>query len=192
MRKIIFLDIDGVLNHNQYFMEMKSIGKRSDGTKLGFFKQHIDIISLLYLEDICKDYDTKIVISSTWRHNRTHKEIKESFKSAFDVDLPIIDSTPILGGLPRGLEIKKWLNDEGLNVYYWSKDQTRESMEKSNIEQYVILDDDSDMLYQQRNHFVHVLPYPRNDMGFRNAEYTNKVRKILSTDLINLNNIENY
>lgn len=40
-------------------------------------------------------------------------------------------------------------------------------MEKSGVDNYIIIDDDADMLYGQKNHFVHVLPSPRNKDGFR-------------------------
>jgi len=59
-------------------------------------------------------------------------------------------------------------------------------MEKSGIENYIIIDDDSDMLYSQRNHFVHVLPSPRNKSGF-NEEYLEKATLKLEKSVIDLN-----
>lgn len=59
-------------------------------------------------------------------------------------------------------------------------------MEKSGIENYIIIDDDSDMLYGQRRHFVHVLPSPRNMSGF-NEEYYNQALNILNKNIIQIN-----
>ena len=145
--KIIFLDIDGVLNviaqgHDKYG---------------GIFHPHfIDNLGL-----IIKDTNAKIVITSSWRKSGL-QYFKDMWK---DRNYPgeVIDVTPSIymkenGGLvfwndklkqhptpkihgysiPRGCEIEYWLTNEA----------------PEDIEQYVILDDDSDMLYNQRNNFV--------------------------------------
>jgi hypothetical protein len=54
------------------------------------------------------------------------------------------------------------------------------------VDNYIIIDDDSDMLYNQRNHFVHVLPSPRNKLGFNEKYYAQALDK-LSKDVIALN-----
>jgi len=59
-------------------------------------------------------------------------------------------------------------------------------MDKSGLESYIILDDDSDMLYKQRNHFVHVLSSPRNTEGF-NEHYYQKAKLMLDKNIIELN-----
>jgi hypothetical protein len=59
-------------------------------------------------------------------------------------------------------------------------------MKKSEVDNYIIIDDDSDMLYKQRNHFVHVLPSPRNKRGFNEEHYAQALDK-LSKDVIDLN-----
>ena len=51
-------------------------------------------------------------------------------------------------------------------------------MKESNIRNYIIIDDDSDMLYKQRNHFIHVLPSPRNKEGFNKAYYELALNKL--------------
>lgn len=51
----------------------------------------------------------------------------------------------------------------------------------------VIVDlDDSDMLFNQRNHFINTLPSPRNKEGF-NAHYYNLALNKLSKNIIDLN-----
>jgi hypothetical protein len=59
-------------------------------------------------------------------------------------------------------------------------------MKESDLENYIIIDDDSDMLYGQRNHFVHVLPSPRNKDGFNEKYYKEALAK-LSKSIIDLN-----
>ena len=89
--------------------------------------------------------------------------------------------------VPRGVEIKHFLeHDLDFSNINWDKDYQLAEMEKSGIGNYIIIDDDSDMLYGQRNHFVHVLPSPRNKMGF-NEEYFNEALLKLSKTVIDLN-----
>jgi hypothetical protein len=59
-------------------------------------------------------------------------------------------------------------------------------MEKSGIKNYIIIDDDADMLYGQRHHFVHVLPSPRNKRGFDEQHYKIGL-EMLSKTVIDLN-----
>lgn len=61
-------------------------------------------------------------------------------------------------------------------------------MKESNIRNYIIIDDDSDMLYKQRNHFIHVLPSPRNKEGF-NKEYYDQALNKLKKNIIDLKNL---
>jgi hypothetical protein len=56
----------------------------------------------------------------------------------------------------------------------------------TNVDNYIIIDDDSDMLYGQRNHFINVLPSPRNMKGFNEEHYKLGV-DMLSKTVIELN-----
>jgi hypothetical protein len=66
------------------------------------------------------------------------------------------------------------------------KDESGIFMDESGIENYIIIDDDSDMLYNQRNHFVHILPSPRNKDGFNEKYYKEALGKLNKT-IIDLN-----
>lgn len=128
--KIIFLDIDGVLN------SMNGLIKRGGQSLMDLYVEHIAILrEILYITD------ARIVISSTWRKGRTVEQLKQLF---YNYELPskyIIDKTPSLKGkeivingktysdTKRGHEIEKWLEDN----------------KELDIEEFVILDDDSDM-----------------------------------------------
>ncbi len=120
--KIIFLDIDGVLNSAETF-------ERMPGNIFG-----VDAKMLAILKRILSETEAEIVLSSTWRlSERCRQELTNR-------GLNWIGCTPDLprqGGvssMERGYEIKHWLENQG---------------KKFVIEKYCILDDDSDMLPHQ-------------------------------------------
>lgn len=163
MDKIIFLDIDGVLalmhkDHDEY------------GSLF-----HDEFVN--NLQKIIDETGAKIVISSSWRKNGL-VEMRNLWKHR---NLPgeIIDTTASLyiqkgGGIcfwnnklnehptpkingysiPRGCEIEYWLKDKGFYHCSWNESEQDKICKESGIGSYVIIDDDSDMLYSQRNNFV--------------------------------------
>lgn len=161
--KIIFLDIDGVL---------ALMHKEHDEFGSLFHKEFVN-----NLKQIIDETGAKIVISSSWRKSGL-VEMLNMWKSR---NLPgeIIDTTcslyikkgggicfwnnklnetptPKIAGysIPRGCEIEYWLKDKGFYHCVWDESKQAEICKESGIESYVIIDDDSDMLYNQRNNFV--------------------------------------
>lgn len=129
MIKILFLDIDGVLNNEIMYH------KDSIRTSRPFPLDQFDPECVYLLNDIVNKTGCKIVLSSSWRI-----EGKEAVNNIFkQVGLPeIYDITPITLNrieMTRGEEIKEWL-------------KFRESVN------YVIVDDDNDMLKEQEPYFV--------------------------------------
>jgi len=190
LRKIIFLDIDGVLNCEDAYKsgECKYVEFTSEnGGKdhyQGFCRRSKDLLNRLIDET-----GAGIVISSTWR--RSGIEFMKKVWELEGMSGEIIGLTPSLRNseisIPRGLEIDHFLkNDLGFYHINWDQGMQMDRMEKSGIGNYIIIDDDSDMLYGQRNHFVHVLPSPRNKMGF-NEEYFGEALLKLSKTAIDLN-----
>jgi hypothetical protein len=125
--KVIFLDIDGVLN-------VISQGRDDFGS---IFHPHL----IENLKTITDQTGAKIVISSSWRSNGL-TGFQEMWKHR-NYPGEIIGLTPYLRfersfqQMPRGCEIKEWLEEHhGL------------------IESYVIIDDDIDMLLEQKDNFV--------------------------------------
>ncbi len=118
--KVIFLDIDGVLN-----------SKRYDNARDIIKEQFIDITRVQLVSQIVEQTGAVIVLSTTWRtywqqggsNNDTGRYIDETFASC---GLSIFDKTPLLKvtGTERPREIALWIQ------------QCQHS-----IEQYVILDD---------------------------------------------------
>jgi len=148
MDKIIFLDIDGVLNTGSFVESFYAIHKLkginlSDTQDL-FRKDMIDDYGIQFcpvatkmLRWIVEVTGAKIVISSTWRMSGL-SVMKDLWR---DRGLPgeVIDITPISKDRNRGWEINKWILDNA-----------------SNIKSYVILDDDDDMLVSQLPRFVQI------------------------------------
>ena len=155
MKKIIFLDIDGVFNcqtfyHSQQFQDYKEAKKtlrKSVKAKkiesLEYYAAQICKERLKWFNELCKEVDADVVISSTWRMGKSVEQLQEIFKYCGG-DFNIIDKTEHLG-YERGIEISKWLKD---NI----KPETH-GCHYFDFYRYAIIDDDSDMLLNQSNHF---------------------------------------
>lgn len=134
--KIIFLDFDGVITTYQS-------------------KWKIDMDKVKIINDICDKTDAKIVVSSSWRigyhgvasvfrlslkNYFTKNQYLDHFKDTFDKFINnIVGMTD--SGSCRGNEIKFYMN------------------EHPEVDNYVILDDDSDMLDNQLFNFVQTDTY---------------------------------
>jgi len=141
--KIIFLDIDGVLNGTRFFTGRHTLGLQTE--RYDAFKDDIDIIAMGLIKHICDKTGSKIVISSCWRLGRDTEWFIEGFKWLGWDSFPIIGMTPRLK-FPeprktiRGDEVDAWLNEQ----YKTS----------SEIIKYVIIDDDSDFKHYHMDYFV--------------------------------------
>ena len=126
--KVIFLDIDGVLNSAQSAIYHNF---RTDPIESQF--DVLCPISLALLQYIVEQTKSKIVISSTWRKYQSFDDLVNFFKK-YNID--VVGKTPILNTV-RGLEIKHWLEKH------------------PKVNDFIILDDDSDMdEYTQTDHFI--------------------------------------
>lgn len=188
--KIIFLDLDGVLNCESAYRNGECQYQEwiwEDGRKDHY--QRFCSWSKDLMNKLIRETGAKIVISSTWR--RSGIEFMKKVWEMEEMEGEIIGITPSMRikgfNIPRGVEIDYYLKEDlKFSHINWDKDIQREYMEKTGVENYIIIDDDSDMLYNQRNHFVHVLPSPRNKRGFNENYYVQALDK-LSKDVIDLN-----
>jgi hypothetical protein len=144
--KVLFLDFDGVLNSHQSAVFWHS---KRDQTKWetemysdwgGSLKEYIAHefcpIALSNMDFLCsRNPDLKVVVSSTWRIGETVDSLKKILYPAKHVANAIIDVTPHFSR-HRGEEIQRWLD------------------EHPEVTNYVIVDDDRDMLDSQKEHFV--------------------------------------
>lgn len=186
--KVIFLDIDGVLNCENGYKGgfCKYVGDDN------FHYQQFYPPSKKFLNKLIEETKAKIVISSAWRISGIDR-MRKIWKSE-GMSGEIIDVTPSFRNLtfgehnqtlPRGLEIDYWLRDHGFQQIFWSEEEQLKHLEETKIKNFIIIDDDSDMLYGQRHHFVHVKPSPRNKEGFNEENYE-QASSILNKNLIDL------
>lgn len=142
VKKIIFLDIDGVLSSRNF---LKHRIKPEDKSKYSYLDSMIDKNAVKNLQKIVNKTNAEIVISSIVRIN-LYNELVEVLKKEKELNANIIGCTPILKTF-RGVEIYQWIRD---NIDYLRIDSA------SNFHSYLILDDDSDMLYFQKDNFIKV------------------------------------
>lgn len=147
--KVIFLDIDGVLNSTRSYLAFK-------GYPHGFDKEQrakFDEVAIELVKRLIRVSGAKVVLSSSWRH------IHEIDAVAKGLDIEIIDRTPSSTDGFRGREILVWLD----------KNQDK------GITHYVILDDETDFTDEQtENHLVRT----DENVGFGYKDYE-KAGKIL-------------
>lgn len=140
MKKIIFLDIDGVMNSEVDYLLAEARGDLETAKEEAheISKRCMDL-----LNELISNTGAEVVISSVWRYGETVESMQAMFDSK-GFSGKIIGLTPRLGhGNLRGNEILQWIkdNESYLGCY-------------SDFESYVIFDDDSDMLYWQRENFI--------------------------------------
>lgn len=123
--KVLFLDIDGVLNSARSCIANHGYPHSFDEHNMPMF----DTIAVSLIRGLCAKGDVSVVVSSAWRILHDWDAIGRG------LDLPTIGNTPQLVG-ERGKEIAAWL------------------AEHPEVEQYAIVDDDDDMLAEQRPFFV--------------------------------------
>lgn len=156
--KIIFLDFDGVLNSEQWMVSrFEKVDMHTISAQYPFYE--IDPEAVAQLNRVIETTGAKVVVSSTWRLGRTPEQLTQILAHhAFKGE--IIDTTPHFYvkshnyTVPRGCEIEWWLKEKKFQRINWSIEKQREYEEKSEVKNYIILDDDSDLLYGQREHYV--------------------------------------
>lgn len=110
--KVVFLDIDGVLNYEHFVRSNDGV---SDNFNLmGRFEWYISMFNrncVMQLNRILRETGAKVVLSSSWRKMFDVETIQE-FLEAKGFEGELIDKTPNHGQRPcRGEEIQEWLED---------------------------------------------------------------------------------
>ena len=126
MNKIIFLDIDRVLNTQNTFIDNHEYGKffvrnmnGSVDDEIVHIMLDIDLNKVFMLRDICNLTGAKVVVSSSWRRLRRYILLEEKLTN---LGIPILGVTPFISN-NRGDEIRKYI-------------------EENKVDNFVILDDD--------------------------------------------------
>ena len=174
MKRVIFLDVDGVLNCQLLYEEQHrwdmfkpwrhlwrikvlvknllgisttvSLANYKPNPKHKIFKYRLQRFKsqtcqkrLGWLDELCKELDLKIVISSVWRRHFNLEEWSRALMELGFHNLKVIGITETRHSL-RGHEIQDWLDKYG-------------------ADDFVIIDDDSDMLPEQSKHFFQTDSY---------------------------------
>jgi hypothetical protein len=121
--KVLFLDIDGVMNSRQY---IKRVDVDFDDPK-----HQMDPDAVIRLNSICSQTGASIVVTSTWRKAFTYYLDKlQDCIASYGIKAPVIGMTAdlVLDGYSRTDEILCWLadhvdidgyvvlDDEGINL----------------------------------------------------------------------------
>jgi hypothetical protein len=162
MRKIIFLDIDGVLSPRWWNSD-----KQSDNYGCLF-----DAKAVANLAKIVEETDAEIVISSSWK-DMGLVELQNMWR---DRDLPgkIVDITPDY--MSDELLLKEdsadmdYLYERGSEIQGWLL------LHGDDVSRYVIIDDMDDILPEQQSHFLQTDP----EFGITNDD-VKKVVHLLNT-----------
>jgi hypothetical protein len=125
--KIIFLDIDGVLNSDEYYRSV-------DRTRRDWNRFDPKVVA--HIKRLIEEFSATIVISSTWRFGAVKMLNDELIKSGLKKYLNKDWKTPQVYPSHRGTEIRMWLDNQA----YMSN--------------YLILDDDTNILEEQIPNFV--------------------------------------
>lgn len=133
--KIIFLDFDGVISTPESHWDLDT-----DKIKL--------------VKHICDVTGAKIVISSSWRkynledtlHSITTSQ-EQMGRQRFLYPEYLIDVTPRMYSFKHGHRETYYQVCRGVEIDQWLK-------EHKNVDRYVILDDEDDMLLYQKTHLV--------------------------------------
>jgi hypothetical protein len=128
--RVIFLDIDGVLNSSEF---MYSETRPGYPRRRRWPEEHLDPEKIELLNQIIDKTGAVCVLSSSWRILIQPHELEEVM-AAMGFRGKIIDRTGSCGG--RGKEVRDWL------------------LEHPEVERFVILDDDSQDMDPLKEHLV--------------------------------------
>lgn len=127
--KVLFLDIDGVLNSDKWMYERN---KNERYKFLPYPMCEFDPECVKRLNRILKETNAKLVVSSDWRFTKG----LDSIFFAVDIESEIYDTTPLVFKGIRGQEIALWLKNH------------------PEFTKYVILDDNAEFLKKQKPFLV--------------------------------------
>lgn len=166
---IIFLDVDGVLNCDTFYdkryknltrynnipfyktvkKHLKKLVKKKKISRMEYYQGEMCPDRMAMLNKLCIETDSAVVLSASMRASWDVLELNKIFQGC-GATFTIIDKTGHCIDRIRGVEIHNWLKD---NTDKWF------DVNYYDFYRYAIIDDDSDMLLWQQNHFFHTDNY---------------------------------
>lgn len=140
--KVLFLDIDGVLNSTRSAIAF-------DGYSSFHNFDKFDDVAVGLIRKICEETNTKIILSSTWRLSKDWKKLKNL------LNLPIIDRTPRKLSSIRGEEISMWLNNFYVDKYVIVDDDS--DMLKDQLPYFVQTNSNNGLSYENYEKLMELL-----------------------------------
>ena len=152
--KVIFLDIDGVLNlpgaelgYSKMGAKWRDLWTEKDPSRLNAYSIVFSPSAIYHLGEIVRQTGAKIVISSTWRRGSDLEEMKGWFLDP-DISEAIIGKTPCFYSTSHPeLADKQGRVQRGEEIYWYIQNS------KEEITRYAVIDDDGDMDAVRRNFF---------------------------------------
>ena len=142
--KILFLDIDGVLDSRRSVLAFNGYPRPGSDEKF-------DPVAVALIRRLCNN-GVKIVLSSSWRIGQ-----RETYKSI--LGLPIIGRTPCLEGV-RGREIAQWLSSHEKPKKWAILDDDSDMLDEQ-MSHFVHVDASNGLLLQDYELLCHILDVPK-------------------------------
>jgi len=143
--KVIFLDVDGVLNSDRSIFALPMREIYPGDYRFNYLVSKADPVAIAILNRITKETGAVLVGSTSNRKVLGFDGLEHALKE-MGVDAPLYDITPSLNE-KRGVEIDVWIDDHN-----------KVAQGNAKVESFVILDDSNDMLPSQQENFVRVNP----------------------------------
>lgn len=122
--KYLFLDIDGVLNHEDWWIYL-----HNNHITQKYPRDWFDPGCIKRVNEILNLTEAKLVLASSWRMDSDIKEVIKNVGIPYDFEI-----TPRIESRHRGQEVELFLEDHP-------------------CDDYVIIDDETDILENQKDHF---------------------------------------
>lgn len=166
---LVFLDVDGVLNNELFYLEryahltrydgiplykevkkhLKKLVKKKEIDKLEYYKSEMCSRNMELLNGFCATTNSAVVLSASMRNGYDSIEELQEIFNYCGATFTIIDKTGYTG-YARGTEIKKWLDE---NTMKWF------GVHSFDFHKYVIFDDNDDFLINQAPHLFQTDDY---------------------------------
>jgi hypothetical protein len=131
--KIIFLDIDGVMNSMRFCEELSIRTKQTGGSTAT--REMIDPEAVARLNKLIEETEAVVVVSSSWRKIFDVPTLQDLL-DAKGFAGKVIDVTPDLSGEPIYLPNQR--RERGFEIARWVRDNAPDAL-------FVVFDDDGDM-----------------------------------------------